>query len=42
VVARTSQDADGPAPAPARGRGRQVGELDRKIIRMLQADEEIA
>jgi hypothetical protein len=38
VVARTSQDADGPAPAPVRGRGRQIDELDRKIIRMLQAE----
>jgi Lrp/AsnC family transcriptional regulator, regulator for asnA, asnC and gidA len=38
VVARTGQDGDGLAPAPVRGRGRQVDELDRKIIRMLQAD----
>jgi len=38
VVARTSQDADGPDPAPVRGRGRKVDELDRKITRMPQAE----
>jgi hypothetical protein len=38
VVARTSQDADGPAPAPVRGRGRQGDDLDREIIRILQAE----
>ena len=38
MIARTSHDGDGPAPAPVRGRGRQIDELDRKIIRMLQAD----
>jgi len=41
VVTRTGQDGGGPAPAPARGRGRQVDDLDRKIIKMLQAETSV-
>ena len=38
MVTRTGPDGDGLAPAPVRGRGRQIDELDRKIIKMLQVD----
>ncbi|HEY1318771.1 MAG TPA: Lrp/AsnC family transcriptional regulator [Streptosporangiaceae bacterium] len=38
MVTRTGNDADETAPSRPRGRGRQVDELDRKIIKMLQAD----
>ena len=38
MVTRTGQDTDGLAPEPVRGRGRQLDDLDRKIIKMLQVD----
>jgi Lrp/AsnC family transcriptional regulator for asnA, asnC and gidA len=38
VVTRNGREAQGLPPGPARGRGHQVDELDRKIIKMLQAD----
>lgn len=38
MVTRTGNGADEIVPARPRGRGRQVDELDRKIIKMLQAD----
>jgi Lrp/AsnC family transcriptional regulator, regulator for asnA, asnC and gidA len=37
-VARSGQVPDGQAPARVRARARPVDELDRKIIKMLQAD----
>jgi Lrp/AsnC family transcriptional regulator for asnA, asnC and gidA len=37
VASKSGQQADGQAPVP-RARARQVDELDRKIIKMLQAD----
>lgn len=38
MVTRNGGDADVPPAVPTRGRGRQVDDLDRKIIRMLQTD----
>jgi Lrp/AsnC family transcriptional regulator, regulator for asnA, asnC and gidA len=38
VIARHGQDTDGLTPASVRGRVRQVDDLDRKIIKMLQVD----
>jgi Lrp/AsnC family transcriptional regulator, regulator for asnA, asnC and gidA len=38
VVTRNDQGAGGPTPASSRGRGRQLDELDRKIIKILQVD----
>lgn len=38
MVTRSGQDAGKNAAVPTRGRARQVDELDRKIIKMLQSD----
>ena len=38
MVTRTGQGPDGLAPEPVRGRSRQLDDLDRKIIKMLQVD----
>ncbi len=38
VITSASQDGEDMAPALVRGRGRRIDELDRKIIKILQAD----
>ncbi len=38
MVSRNGGEADGLPAVPTRGRGRQVDDLDRKIIKMLQTD----